>query len=180
MNSHYQQFLVVRAIENADAPAFGNGLVISPEVVVVQLFGGGRFERKDLRALRVDTGHHVLDGAVFAGGVHRLKDDQQSISVLRVKNVLIFRQTGGIRVELLAGFILALVLSGVAGIEVFQTNLFLRRHNQRSVFHWSSIKRNNNQISTTTVPNIASYSTKSRSNAFRSHFARFAPASYVL
>src|SRR5947209_2302152 len=119
----------------------------------------------------------MLDGPVFAGGVHRLKDDQQSISVLRVKHVLVFRQTTGVRLELLARFILALVLSGVAGIEVFQTNLFSRRCNQSIVFHSASIKRNNNQISTTTVPNIASYSTKSRSNAFRSHLARFAPAS---
>src|SRR5205807_2578911 len=109
--------------------------------------------------------------------VHGLKDNQQSISVLRVKHVLEFSQTTGIRVELLAGFILARVLSRVAGIEVFQTNLFPRQHNQRIVFHRSSIKRNNNQISTTTVPNIAGYSTKSRSNAFRSHLARFAPAS---
>src|SRR5438132_12424981 len=82
----------------------------------------------------------MLDGAVFAGRVHRLKDDQQSISVLRVKNVLVFRQTTGVRVEFLARFILALVLPGGAGIEVFQTNLFSRRCNQRIVFHSASPK----------------------------------------
>src|SRR3989442_10133002 len=137
MNSHDQNFLVVRAIEDADASAFGNGLVISPEVVVVQLFGGGRFEGKDLRALRVDAGHYVLDGAVFAGGVHRLKDDQQGVSVLRVKNVLVFCQTTGVRLELLARFILALVLpGGTISASCFMTSCSLLGLACASSFLW--------------------------------------------
>ncbi len=36
-------------------------------------------EAEDLAALRIHAGHHVLDGAVLAGGVHGLKDQQHGV-----------------------------------------------------------------------------------------------------
>ena len=46
--------------------------------------------KRDLAALRVDAGHDVLDGAVFAGRVHRLEDHQQGQRVLGVEPVWCF------------------------------------------------------------------------------------------
>ena len=43
-----------------------------------------------LAALRVDAAHHVLDDAVFAGGVHRLQHDQHRPAVVRVEPLLQF------------------------------------------------------------------------------------------
>jgi len=45
-------------------------------------------EAEDLAALGVDAGHHVLDDAVLAGGVHRLEDDEQGVAVDRVEQAL--------------------------------------------------------------------------------------------
>ena len=42
----------------------------------------------DLAALRIDAGHHMLDGAVFAGGIHALENNQHGIAVRRIKKIL--------------------------------------------------------------------------------------------
>jgi len=39
------------------------------------------FETENLAALRIDTGHHVPDGAIFSGRIHRLKDQQDGVAV---------------------------------------------------------------------------------------------------
>ena len=41
----------------------------------------GMLEAEDLAALRIDAGHHVPDGAVFSGRIHRLKDQQDGMAV---------------------------------------------------------------------------------------------------
>ena len=38
--------------------------------------------------LRIKTRHHIFDHRVFARTVHRLKNDQQRLAVLRIKHVL--------------------------------------------------------------------------------------------
>ena len=50
--------------------------------------GARMFEAEHLAALRIDAGHHVPDGAVLAGGVHRLKNQQHRIAVGRVVQTL--------------------------------------------------------------------------------------------
>jgi len=42
-------------------------------------------ERIDLAALRIDAVEYALDGAVLAGRIHALKDQEQRPAVLRVK-----------------------------------------------------------------------------------------------
>ena len=39
------------------------------------------FEAEDLAALRIDTRHHVPDGTIFSGRIHRLKDQQDGVTV---------------------------------------------------------------------------------------------------
>ena len=45
-------------------------------------------EAVDLASLRIDTRHHVFDCAVFAGGVHCLKNQEEGISIVRVEQTL--------------------------------------------------------------------------------------------
>ena len=63
-------------------PRSGRRLERAPEEVVVELFVGRRLEGEDLAALRVDAGHDVLDGAVLAGGVHGLEDQQHGPAIV--------------------------------------------------------------------------------------------------
>jgi hypothetical protein len=59
---------------------------------VVEFFGRRLFERSHFAALRIQTRHYVLDRAVFARRVHRLKNYQQRVIVLRVKHCLEVRK----------------------------------------------------------------------------------------
>ena len=88
VHAHHEHLLVVRAVEDADTPALGQGAIAAPQVIVIQLLVRGHLERVDLAALRVHARHDVLDGAVLPGGVHRLEDQQHPPAVLRVELVL--------------------------------------------------------------------------------------------
>jgi len=98
---------------------------------VVQLLGGGLFEGTDFYRLGVDTAHHVLDGAVLAGRVESLQDEEHAVRVLRGEPVLILgeeihavsQQVGG----LLTGY-----LAGIARIVITaQPDGTARRHDER-------------------------------------------------
>jgi hypothetical protein len=43
---------------------------------MLQLFGARLFETENLTTLRIDAGHDVPDGAVFADTVHTLENQQ--------------------------------------------------------------------------------------------------------
>jgi hypothetical protein len=61
-----QHLLVVGPVEDADPAPPGQGALVPPQEVVVQLLGRGLLEGADLDRLRVDPAHHVLDRAVLA------------------------------------------------------------------------------------------------------------------
>src|SRR4029453_8506587 len=88
VHSHDEDLLVVRTVEDPDAAALGKELHAAPQVVVVEILRGRRLEGVHLAALRIDSGHHVLDRAILAGGVHRLKGEEDGPAVLRVEPVL--------------------------------------------------------------------------------------------
>ena len=69
-------------------PRSGRRLGGAPEKIVLQFLGARMFEAEHLAALRIDAGHDVPDGAVLAGGVHRLKNQQHRIAVGRVVKAL--------------------------------------------------------------------------------------------
>ncbi len=81
MHPHDQHFLVIGAVENADPSPFRQVPGGAPEKIMLQFLGAGMLEAEDLAALRVDAGHHMLDGAVFAGRVHGLENQQDGIAV---------------------------------------------------------------------------------------------------
>ena len=89
---HDQHVFVVRAVEDADAAALGQALHAAPQEGVIELLGARLLEAEDLTALRVDAGHHVADGAVLAGGIHRLEHDQHRVAVVGVEQLLRLRQ----------------------------------------------------------------------------------------
>jgi hypothetical protein len=55
---------------------------------MLQLVGARLFETEDLATLRIDPGHDVPDGAVLAGSIDPLKNQQQRIAIGRVVKLL--------------------------------------------------------------------------------------------
>ena len=133
MDPHHQRLLVVAAIEDPDAPPLRQALHAPPEKIVVEVLAGGRLEREDLAALRIDARHDVLDGAVLARGVHRLKDQQDGPVVLGVQHVLQLGQrldSGGKRF-LRPRFVLRLQVERVAGVHVLEAEFVSLGHTER-------------------------------------------------
>ena len=116
MHLERDDLLVVRAVEDADATAFGKRFRDAPQEVVVELLGRRLPERDDLNALRIDSRHHVLDRRVLAGSVHRLQDDEQRLPVTRPKQLLRGRELGDAALERLLRPFLELVLGQVGEV----------------------------------------------------------------
>src|SRR5262249_61924629 len=55
VHAHDQDLLVVRTVEDADAPALGPALDVAPQEVVVEDFPRGLLEREHLASLLIDT-----------------------------------------------------------------------------------------------------------------------------
>ena len=88
MNPDHEHLFVVRAIEDTDVPALRQTQRRAPEKIVLQLLRGRLLEGVHLTTLRIDAGHHVLDGSVFSSGVHSLKNQKQRPEILGVELVL--------------------------------------------------------------------------------------------
>ena len=52
---------------------------------MVEFFRARLLEREHLATLRIDAGHDVFDGAVFACGVHGLKDQENGVTVIGIE-----------------------------------------------------------------------------------------------
>ncbi len=90
VDAHDQDVLVVRPVEDADAPLARRGRVDAPEVVVAQLLLRRDAEAGDPGALRVERADHLPDEPILAAGVERLEDDQQGLARLRPEALLEF------------------------------------------------------------------------------------------
>ena len=88
MDANDEHFLVIGTIEDADPPALRQTPGRAPEKIMFQFLGARLFETENLAALRIDPGHDVPDGAVLAGSIYPLKDQQQRIAVGRVVKAL--------------------------------------------------------------------------------------------
>ena len=60
---------------------------------MAQFLGSRRLEVLNIDALRVDSGEHVANGAVFAARVHRLKHHEDLVLVLSPEELLEFGKT---------------------------------------------------------------------------------------
>src|SRR5215471_2444980 len=74
MDAHDQHFFIIRAVENADMAALRKTHGGSPEKIVLQFLERWLLEGKYLTALRIDSRHNVLDGAVLSGSIQCLED----------------------------------------------------------------------------------------------------------
>ena len=89
MHADDQYLLVVGSVEDADPPAFRQIARGAPEKIVLQFRGAWMLEAEHLAALGIDPGHDVADGAVFSRRIHGLKDQQERITIGRVKKLLL-------------------------------------------------------------------------------------------
>src|SRR5688572_21079856 len=87
---------------------------------MIELFRRRRLERVHVATLRVDAGHHVLDRAVLAGGVHRLEDQQHRPAILRVEPFLQAGHSLAALLEHLVGDRLEALAPRIAGIDVLE------------------------------------------------------------
>ena len=53
-----------------------------------ELFGTRLLEAEHLAAFRIDSGHDMPDGTVFAGAIHSLKDQEQCMPIGGVVKIL--------------------------------------------------------------------------------------------
>ena len=88
MHADDKHLLVVGSVEDPDPPAFRQIAGGAPEKIVLQFGGAGMFKAEYLAALWVNPRHHMLDGTIFSGRVHRLKDQQDGIAVGCVEKFL--------------------------------------------------------------------------------------------
>src|SRR5579863_8263330 len=87
---------------------------------MVELFVAGNFEGVDLTALRVYAGHNVLDDAIFSRGVHRLKNQEQGPTVLRIKLFLHVFEGFGTALENSQGLLFGFHAGGAGGVIVLE------------------------------------------------------------
>ena len=131
---------------------------------MVEVLSRRLLEREHLASLRIDARHDVLDGAVLAGRIHRLKHEQQRPAVLGVEHVLLFREPLDAAGEQLGRLALAqLETAGVSRINALQTealalgdaewiNVFLDTVEDSLVSPWRSSLSSKRNLTPTLPP----------------------------
>src|ERR1700691_5317394 len=94
MHAHYQHFLVIGAIEYADAAAGGQRLRRPPQKVGRELLRARLLEAMNVAALRIYSRHNVFNGAVLTRSVHPLEDNKYAPSPVRIEPLLQLLQPG--------------------------------------------------------------------------------------
>jgi len=85
-----QDVFVMRAIEHANLAKTGRIEVNAPQIITRQVKGIGGFERHHPAPLRVERTEDIAYRAVFAAGVHCLKNKQYRLFVFGVHDKLQF------------------------------------------------------------------------------------------
>ena len=85
-------------------------------------------EAGNLDSLRIGAADHVTDHTVFAGRVEALQHDQQRTLAFGIKPVLQFGETLHVTRDFGRRARVALVLALVAGVDIGQLDLAIRRH----------------------------------------------------
>ena len=94
---------------------------------------GGRLEAAHEDALRIDARHDVLDRAVLAGRVERLKQNDQRVFLRRPEHVLRGGQAGDVFEQRLVGFLLVFETVGEIRVVVLEPDLLSGRDEERGV-----------------------------------------------
>ena len=83
-----------------------------------------------LAALRIDSRHHVLDGAIFSSRIHGLKDQKNRPAVLGIELILQLRRAGDAQQQSLLGMLLGFPMPRVRRIKIFQAEMFPTLHSE--------------------------------------------------
>jgi hypothetical protein len=94
-----EDVFVVRTVEDLDHSASGDLGVDAPEEVMQGLLGGGLPKAGYVAALWIDAREDVADGPIFAGRVHALQNDQESLLLACIENLLQVGEILPVRVE---------------------------------------------------------------------------------
>src|SRR6188768_88262 len=82
-------FFVIGAVEDRDMSPFRQVERCAPKKVMCK-FGKRRLlETCDMNTLRIQSRHHMLNGRVFSGAVHRLKNDEDRMPPIGILLFLI-------------------------------------------------------------------------------------------
>jgi hypothetical protein len=74
MDAYDEHFLIIGTVEDTDASALGQTHGGSPHEFVIEFLRARRLERVHGDALRINPRHHMFDGAILSGRVHRLEN----------------------------------------------------------------------------------------------------------
>jgi hypothetical protein len=88
LHANDQDILVVRAVEDPEQSACGNGLVNAPQIVVAQLQRCRRLEWRYLAAERVARPKYLADGTILSSCVTSLEDHQHRVSGIGIERRL--------------------------------------------------------------------------------------------
>src|SRR5689334_10409229 len=151
MHAHYQDLFVIGTIENSDVTALRQAFGCTPHEVMAQVVRRRSFEGKDLAALRIHSGHNVLDHTIFAGRVHGLKNHQHRPAVLSVKLVLEVSQFRFALVKKFLRMLLGTEMAGTGRIKILQAKFLsvidsIRLCQLAGPGHTSSITLNNSGV----------------------------------
>jgi hypothetical protein len=83
-----QNLLVIGPVENPDVSAARQASGGVPEKIMRQLLLARLLETMNLAPLRIDSAHYVPDGAIFAGAIHPLKNQEQPVLALGIQDSL--------------------------------------------------------------------------------------------
>ena len=91
-NPDDEHFFVIGTVKDAYPAPARQTTRRAPKKVVIQFLRARMFEAVNFAALRIDARHDVLDRAVFSGGVHRLENEKNRITIRGVEEILLRAQ----------------------------------------------------------------------------------------
>ena|SRR5712691_4522423 len=147
MDTNDEHFLEVGAVEDPDPASLGQRLDCAPEIIVVEFFVRWPFERKDLRALRVQAAHYMLDGAIFTSGVHPLEDQERGPAILSIEPFLERDESLETSIEPAGRLSLVLERSRVGGIVAAQVDSFTGKNAKAIDIHLLGVEPGDGRLS---------------------------------
>lgn len=116
MDSHDENVFVMRTVEDTNVASGRDCSVDAPKIIVSQFTVAGSLEGGYMAALGVNSREDVANGAVLAPCVHGLKDNEQRLAAICIKNILQFSEPSDGFLQLGHSLIFVGVISGETGI----------------------------------------------------------------
>ena len=92
MHSRDQNIFIVRTVENSKLPFFGQGQIMTPQIIVLQLGRIRRFKTVNHHAAGIEFFKHFPNQTVFPAGIHALQTNQKRMSVVSIHRILLLAE----------------------------------------------------------------------------------------